>query len=78
MPHYTPLDSLKEIAVRSHLTLANAVNVLETPDALGLPDAIAILTNELAQLHDIIFEAVAAHVDDIEPESCRSFAMTTT
>lgn len=33
---FTSLDSPKQAAAQAHLTLANAVNVLQTPGALAL------------------------------------------
>ncbi|MBS1692571.1 MAG: hypothetical protein JST91_10140 [Actinobacteria bacterium] len=62
--NFTPLDSLKECAVRANLTLANAIELLGTPGALALPDAIATLTGELAELHEVLcVESIRAHVD---------------
>ena len=74
MVDFTPLDSLKECAARGHLTLSNAVNVMSIPDALGLPDAIETLSRELAEPHDLLLEAVTAHVDDLNSEEANSYS----
>jgi hypothetical protein len=69
MTTFTPLDSLKECAARGHLTLSHVLNLLHTPDALGLPAAIDALIAELTDLHNLlVVESFFAHVNPDSPD----------
>ncbi|QNI08718.1 hypothetical protein GAN17_22525 [Mycobacterium kubicae] len=74
MNDYTPVDSLKEISARGYLPLSNAVNLLQIPDALGLPGAVEQLIFELASLNDLIREALSAHAGDLSSDEAHTYS----
>lgn len=60
---FTPLDSLKECVARGALTLDNAVRVLNTPDALALPEVLTLLVDQLDSFKTVLEESISFHLD---------------